>query len=74
MPEPRDTTHACPGRCQRRVPRHKFACPNCWARLPAEYRGAILLAYRAGAPAVMQHRQAMRAAALWYDDNTPLTK
>lgn len=42
MPDQAPRTHECPAPgCVRRVPRHQFACPADWYRLPVEIRRAI---------------------------------
>lgn len=47
MPELPDRTHQCPApECRRRVPRHQFACPADWGRLPAELKRGINEGYR----------------------------
>lgn len=45
MSTPRGT-HDCPGGCGRAVPRHWFACPDCWFRLPLSLRQPISDTYR----------------------------
>lgn len=60
------STHACPGRCGTNVPPRHVACRPCWWRLPTHLREAINDTYRRD-PA--RHRQALRAAIQWYQDN-----
>lgn len=65
--------HECPGRCGRSVPTNKYACGQCWNRLPFEHRHAITTAWeqpgalrRLPSPA---HREAMRQAGKWLREN-----
>jgi len=58
-------THACPGGCGHQVPRHHFACRNCWARLPADLRQPISTTYQRDPVA---HMDAMADAMEWYAD------
>jgi hypothetical protein len=70
MPET-DTSHACPGpSCTRRVPRHQFACPHDWGRLPAELRREINATYRRDWPA---WTAAATDAIAWYREHTAVT-
>ena len=59
-------THTCPGGCDRRVPRHHFACPDCWGRLPADLQCAIAASYMRD-PAT--HVEALLDACSWYGDH-----
>jgi hypothetical protein len=68
-----DETHSCPGGCGARVPHHQFSCKPCWFRLPKPYRDAIDNGYRQRRTSPLPHRQAMRAAVLWYRDNPGVT-
>lgn len=64
---PRITTHECPGLCGRHdVPRHHFACPACWARLPFKLQRPITQNYRRNAGA---HLAAMIAADEWFQQH-----
>lgn len=64
MPE---TTHRCPGGgCQSHVPRHRFACPACWRRLPKDLRDPITGTYLIDPGA---HLAAMADARRWYREN-----
>jgi hypothetical protein len=63
MPE---TTHSCPGGCGQHVAHHRYACPNCWARLPKALRNGITANYGRNLAA---HGSAMAAARRWYRDN-----
>jgi hypothetical protein len=60
------TTHACPGKCGRQVPRYQFACRSDWARLPAEIRQAITSTYKRDR---LAHYEAMGDALDWYREN-----
>lgn len=70
------TTHGCPGRCgATTIPRHLLACRDCWRRLPKVYKDPIRHTYRKAAgkpltdPAWIAHRNAVKAAFIWYADN-----
>jgi|AntDryMetagUQ889_1029465.scaffolds.fasta_scaffold86158_2 hypothetical protein len=58
-------THTCPGGCGHRVPRHHFACRNCWGRLPTDLRQPISVTYQRDPDA---HMEAMADAMEWYAD------
>lgn len=59
------STHECPGvGCQRQVPRHLFACPGCWSRLPAVLQRRITSSYRRRAHD--EHVRAMLLAVEFY--------
>lgn len=58
--------HLCPGGCPRHVPRHRFACPICWRRLPTDLRAQITATYRVAPSA---HLAAMVDARRWYREN-----
>ena len=62
-----DRYHKCPGCGAPDVPNKLFACAPCWWRLPLAMRQKILFTHRAGPAAALDHRLAMRDAALWYD-------
>lgn len=67
MPELPPASHECPAPdCAMRVPRHQFACPRDWQRLPAELRRAINETYRVNWPA---HIEAMNTAIAWFEAN-----
>lgn len=59
-------THDCPGGCGAQVARHRYACRDCWYRLPVAFRKPITDNYRRDVGA---HMAAMLAAAQWYEDN-----
>jgi hypothetical protein len=67
-----DQTHSCPGRCGVQVQRHMLACKPCWARLPGHLRATVTGAYRTHRSDPGRHREAVRAALLWYGDNPTL--
>lgn len=62
-----DTSHACPGGCGTRVPRHRLACRACWPRLPLPLRRAIWTHHESGNK--VAHLEALAAASRWYRDN-----
>lgn len=64
------TTHECPGGCGSRVPRHRFACPPCWFRLPVPHRRAIERHHRRH---TQSHSLAMHAAVNWFKEH-PLSE
>jgi hypothetical protein len=52
------------------VPKHHFACPADWGRLPAEYKEAILTGYRnRNTDEGHAHQEAMVAALAWYHEH-----
>ena len=63
-----DTSHLCPGGCNRRVPNYLLACPYHWGKVPPDVQGAVYAAYRARrlAPAdrakIAAHQAAVAAA------------
>jgi hypothetical protein len=64
-------THECPAPgCVKRVPRHQFACPVDWVRLPPEMRREINSTYRRDWGA---HIKAMHAAIDWYGQHAGAT-
>lgn len=67
---PAPTTHDCPGRCGRPVPRHQYACRACWMRLPYQLRQPISANYQRDAAA---HAAAMSTAAAWFDQHLGVT-
>lgn len=60
------TTHDCPGRCGRAVPRHLYSCRECWFRLPRTLQRAITESYRRRDHAA--HLEAMAEAQRFYLD------
>lgn len=60
------TTHACPGKCGRQVPRTLFACRACWGWLPDELQQPITDNHLVDPPA---HLAAMSEACDWYRAN-----
>lgn len=60
-------THRCPGCRAPGVPNHKFACRNCWFRLPVKLRRPITAAYNLGDGEA--HAAAMKAAVAWFRAN-----
>jgi hypothetical protein len=57
-------THECPGGCGRRdVPRHRYACRECWYRLPDPHRRAIQQNHRHHS---VGHAVAMHEAHTWF--------
>lgn len=59
-------THTCPGRCGRAVAFQRFACLDCWMRLPEPLRHNIIDNYDTEFDA---HTNAMLDAMRWYRDN-----
>lgn len=60
-PHREDTTHRCPADgCQRRVPRHRLACPGHWALVSIPTQRAVYAAYRTGD--AVWHATAMQKA------------
>lgn len=61
-------THTCPGRCGKSVANARYACLQCWYRLPGELRNAIVETARLS---VLEPRRrvALGAANEWYGSN-----
>lgn len=64
-------THTCPGRCEREVANHMFACPPCWSRLPRDLRQPINDNYLRDPRA---HMLAMADAQRWYRENPAVAR
>jgi hypothetical protein len=67
-------THTCPGECGiTNVPFSRFACRNCWWKLPAEIRVRINITYRArgSADGRRAHAQALADGHRWYRNRLP---
>lgn len=60
------STHPCPGKCARQVPRTYFACPACWGRLPYPLQEPITASFGVDQGA---HLAAMAAACDWFRQN-----
>lgn len=63
--------HTCPGGCRRVVVNHRFACLDCWTRLPAPMRAAIRSTYQRDHT---KHARAMVDAMEWYRDTAHTTQ
>lgn len=63
------TTHDCPGGCGTQVPQRQLACKPCWFRLPRALRDAVNNAYQRRAKDPTAHKQAIRIAYQWYQNN-----
>ena len=64
------TTHSCPGHCGRRVAHARYACLQCWYRLPGELRNGIVdtMGLNVLEP---RRRVALGAAGEWYREHPP---
>lgn len=61
-------THECPGGCGSRIPRHDFACLDCWHRLPVPHRRAIVRHFRRN---TKNRSLALFAAESWFTEHPP---
>lgn len=56
-------SHPCPGLCGAVVPYHRFACCDCWSRLPQQMRFAITDTWQRDP---LAHAEAMSTASRWF--------